>query len=178
MAWPPKATEPLFLAGRMVPALPLACRNRSHENSVSEIGADDFRVDSGLHGDGCGPIERGSFPDRDPSSRHEAQRLEVTKASGIFIRHGTDLYGQTKSHLVERYGLKALDFSGWSGDRRTVRIVTRVLENGCHAIDQSVGCRMLQSFGLLMHILPRVTEMRVQVRFKDPVSPDDPQGFA
>ena len=59
-----------------------------------------------------------------------------------------------------------------------MRIVTRVLENGCHAIDQSVGCRMLQSFRLLMDVVPRVTKMCGQVGFKDPVSPDDPEGLA
>ena len=133
-----ESTELFFLAGRMVPALPLACRYRNHENSVSEIGADDFRVDSGLQGDGCGPIERGSFPDRDPSPRHQPQCLEITKAGRILIRHRTDLHGQAESDLAERHGFRALDFAGWSGDGRAVRIVTWVVENRGHAISEGL----------------------------------------
>ena len=75
----------------LTPGLALRRRSASgswnHEDPVGEVGTDDLLVPSNPDGYRRGSVEGRSLLDGDPNSRHQAQRLEITKADRVFILH-------------------------------------------------------------------------------------------
>ena len=55
--------------------------------------------------------------------------------------------------------------------------MARILERGRHSIDQFVGSSVLEAFGLVVYVVPRVPEAIREVGLQHTVAADDPERF-
>src|SRR5512143_1715977 len=63
-------------------------------------------------------------------------------------------------------------------NRRAMRVGRRFTDRRGHAVDQLIGRRVLESLGLFVHAIPRVTERAGEIRFDDAMATNGPQGGA
>jgi len=109
-------------------------------------------------------------------STPDAEEIQFLTSDGV------NVFGYLYRGDAEKGAPLILLFHQAGGDARGEygTLIGPLLDSGyqAFAIDQRVGGSMLQTFGLLMDLLPRVAKMHVQIGFEAPVSPDDPQCFA
>ena len=116
------------------------------------------------------PIERLLRRNFHRHTRRDPQSTEIPEKGGIFITHPHHPRLRTNREIGNRLQPPLIHPPLRRRDRRAMRILRRIPHRLRHPLDQLGTRGMLQTLGLLMHIVPSITEPLREIAFDDPMT--------